>query len=302
MRLADLQHGCVHRQQLDAAGVRKDAVLRRIAKGHLRRVHSDVFSVRMSAHAALAAEMAAALHFRGDAVVSGATAAAIWKIADDPPGDIEVTLVGRNAEPQPGIRIHRAPTLDATDIRWRHGIPLTAPARTLIDLAATATQLELENAIAEARRRRLATESQIGAALKRAGNRAGVAALAAILKQLEATRASPSRTRSLYERRLLRLIEAAALPKPVTNIPIQGHEVDMFWPAHRLVVEFDGFAFHSDRHAFERDRLRDQKLVAAGLRVIRITQRQIDHEPLAVVARLAQALMNGVQSAADGML
>jgi very-short-patch-repair endonuclease len=56
------------------------------------------------------------------------------------------------------------------------------------------------------------------------------------------------------------------------------------------VVEFDGFGYHSARRSFERDRLRDQRLVAAGYRVIRITARQLDRTPEAVIARVAAAL------------
>ena len=60
--------------------------------------------------------------------------------------------------------------------------------------------------------------------------------------------------------------------------------------AQRLVVEIDGYAFHSSRRSFERDRERDARLVGAGWRVIRITWRQIEQEPVAVAATLAAAL------------
>lgn len=56
------------------------------------------------------------------------------------------------------------------------------------------------------------------------------------------------------------------------------------------MLEVDGFRFHGSRAAFERDRRRDQRLAAAGFQVIRITWRQLEQEPMAVVARLAQAL------------
>jgi very-short-patch-repair endonuclease len=56
------------------------------------------------------------------------------------------------------------------------------------------------------------------------------------------------------------------------------------------VVEVDGFAFHSTRQAFERDRVRDAALQTAGYRVIRFTWRQIVDEPHAVVAQLAVLL------------
>ncbi len=66
--------------------------------------------------------------------------------------------------------------------------------------------------------------------------------------------------------------------------------VDLAWPAHRLIVEFDGWQTHHTRKAFETDRRRDQRLTAAGFRVIRITWLQLEREPYAVVARIAAAL------------
>jgi very-short-patch-repair endonuclease len=74
------------------------------------------------------------------------------------------------------------------------------------------------------------------------------------------------------------------------NTYVAGHLVDFHWPGARLVIEVDGYRFHSSRAAFERDRRRDADLSDAGFRVIRVTWRQLVEEPLAVVARIARAL------------
>jgi very-short-patch-repair endonuclease len=66
--------------------------------------------------------------------------------------------------------------------------------------------------------------------------------------------------------------------------------VDFLWPRERLVVEIDGFAFHASAASFERDRRRDAELTGAGMRVIRVTWRQLADEPEAVLARLVRAL------------
>jgi very-short-patch-repair endonuclease len=71
---------------------------------------------------------------------------------------------------------------------------------------------------------------------------------------------------------------------------VSGHEVDFFWRRERFVAEFDGFAFHSGRKKFERDRQRDAELAAAGVRVVRVTWQQLQQEPEAVAVRLALAL------------
>jgi very-short-patch-repair endonuclease len=64
----------------------------------------------------------------------------------------------------------------------------------------------------------------------------------------------------------------------------------MLWPGERLIVEVDGYAFHSSRAAFERDRRRDADLQSRGYAVIRVTWRQLRSAPHAVVARIAAAL------------
>jgi very-short-patch-repair endonuclease len=99
----------------------------------------------------------------------------------------------------------------------------------------------------------------------------------------------PRRTRSEAERKLLKIIRDAGLPRPETNVRIAGYEVDFLWRDHGLVVELDGWQFHGHRLAFERDREKQQGLVAAGLRVSRITWRQLD-APLVVAAQLSKSL------------
>jgi len=59
-----------------------------------------------------------------------------------------------------------------------------------------------------------------------------------------------------------------------------------------LIVEVDGFAYHSSRPAFERDRRRDARLQAAGFRVIRFTYLQIVNEPLTLIGCLDVHITN----------
>jgi very-short-patch-repair endonuclease len=88
-----------------------------------------------------------------------------------------------------------------------------------------------------------------------------------------------------------RLLRQAGLPQPETNAPVlHPYRADFFFREHGLILEVDGFAAHSPRHAFEHDRERNAKLVAAGYSVMQITVRQLGHEPMAVIARIAEAL------------
>ena len=96
---------------------------------------------------------------------------------------------------------------------------------------------------------------------------------------------------------LLDLVEAAGLPRPRTNVKVGEWEVDALWEAQRLVVEVDGFAYHSTREAFERDRRKDAELLARGYRVLRVTWRQLVEEREATVAMLVRALTAAPASA-----
>jgi very-short-patch-repair endonuclease len=87
-----------------------------------------------------------------------------------------------------------------------------------------------------------------------------------------------------------KLCREARLPQPRSNVRIGGFEVDFLWPDEKLIVEVDGYRYHSHRAAFEADRQRDARLVAAGFRVIRVTWRQLTEQPLAVIATIAAAL------------
>jgi very-short-patch-repair endonuclease len=159
-------------------------------------------------------------------------------------------------------------------VRQRHGLRLTSPAQTLADLPPG----ELERAYNEALVLRLVTHREVRVLAQRSP------ALRAVVED------SPGMTRSRMERELLALVRSAGLPAPETNVRVQGYEVDMYWPAHRLVVEFDGWNTHSSRTRFESDRLKDAALQLAGERVIRVTGRQVERRPHELVARLAVAI------------
>lgn len=73
-----------------------------------------------------------------------------------------------------GVRIHGVSQIDRRDVRRKGKLVLTAPARTLIELASDVQEQELERAVAEARVLSLVREGELGRALERAGQRTGV--------------------------------------------------------------------------------------------------------------------------------
>jgi very-short-patch-repair endonuclease/predicted transcriptional regulator of viral defense system len=286
-RLAVAQNGCVTLEQLVAAGYTGAAIKTRVVRGDLHRLQRGVYAVGEPALLPLAAESAAVLSLRAPAIISHRSAAAIWSIAGRDPAVVDVTVLKSNPRPRDRVRIHRVRTLNARDIRSKSNLALSSPARTLIDFAADASTKELERALAEARALEHVNDRELSRALERVpANHRGVASMRSLL----ARQTGRALTRSDGERMILSLIEAAQLPPPLVNVRIKGFTADFLWPEHRLVLEVDGYRFHSSRSSFESDRRRDQVLIAAGYRVIRVTWRQLEEEPLAVITRVAQAL------------
>jgi very-short-patch-repair endonuclease len=176
--------------------------------------------------------------------------------------------------------------LPPDQIATRGDLPLTTAARTICDLAATDPLRDVESALAEARIHRLATDRQINAVIQRAPTRPGASIIRKLLEQED----DSGYTRSKAERLLRDLIAKANLERPLFNEPLLGYVVDALWPRQRLIVEVDGYAYHRHRAAFERDRARDQQLIAAGYRVIRITWIQLRDRPIETITAIVKAL------------
>lgn len=284
--IAARQLGLITAAQLHAAGVGRGSIEWRLANGLLHRVFRGVYLVGHEVPAAGAFELAAVIACGEGAVVSHRSAAALWGLARKPGGEVEVTVAGRDCRSRDGLRVHGVERLSPKDRGHKSGIPVTSPARTVVDYAATAGATEVERAIAEAFALRLTSETQIIAAADRVPNRAGVALVRAILGQPGGAK----HTRSGGERAMLRLIRACKLPVPLVNHEVAGWNADFLWPEERLIVEVDGYPYHGHRAAFERDHRRDIAHKNAGYEVLRFTARQLDEEPFLVAAAIVRAL------------
>jgi very-short-patch-repair endonuclease len=285
--IAGRQENLITRDQVLSLGVGRGAIEHRVAIGRWQRLHRCIYLIGSAPPTLSARARAAALALGDGAVASHRTAAVVWGLL--PPADEDephVTVPARNVGRRDGLRIHRVRRLPEEEVTTRHGIPLTTPARTICDLAATEPLRDVESALAEARIHRLATDRQINAVIQRAPTRPG----APIIRKLLEAETDSGYTRSKAERILRDLIHDADLERPLFNEPLLGYVVDALWPKQRLIVEVDGFAYHSNRAAFERDRARDQRLIAAGYRVIRVTWIQLRDKPIAVITTIAQAL------------
>ena len=247
-------------------------------------LHRGVYAVGHRALGWRGHATAALLAVGGPATVSHRSAAGAWRILPATDGAIEVSLVGRRVRSRPGIVVHHPAALDARDVRRVDGVPVTSPARTLVDLARVREE-RLDRALAEAQVLRLVTRAELEAAMERATDPRG---LGELRRALSGAGGEP--TRSELERAMLRLVGEAGLPRPEVNRRVGPYTVDFLWPRERMIVETDGWAAHGHRRAFESDRARDADLHARGYVVVRFTWRQIAESRMLVAARLAQAL------------
>ena len=179
--------------------------------------------------------------------------------------------------------------MDAIDFTCRDGIRTTSVSRTLLDLATVLTPTKLARAIDRAERLDLFDLVAIEELLLRANGHRGVGALR---KAIAAWK--PRHTRLELEDRFQDLLEAANLPLPRQNVLLQGernlHEVDNLWPAHKLVVELDGYTYHRTRRDLARDAETNADLDLAGFRVVRLFWDDVTTRRNRTIARLRKLL------------
>jgi very-short-patch-repair endonuclease len=197
------------------------------------------------------------------AVISHGTAAAFWGLWDRPPALIDVTVPVEAGRKLDGIRCRRCRYPQEEEIVEHQGVICTTPARVLVDLAG---MVGLET-------------------LRRTVERA------AVLKLLDLTAADLS-LHFAKRRRGLRGLRTVLADWRTPDGKVQDvrSDFEVLWPERKVVVETAGAATHQTPVAFQRDRHRDQLLIAAGYRVPRVTWDQMKAELDEVVARVAETL------------
>lgn len=161
---------------------------------------------------------------------------------------------------------------------WCHGLPVTSPAQTWVQLGAS---LGLDDLVvlADAMTRRKAPTTTL-ATLRRnvAAARSGTRGIRLLRSALELAR---PRTDSTMETRARLVLVHAGLPCPEVNEPVLdsfGRFVampDLSYPGLKIAIEYDGDVHRTDRATWRRDIARRQALEALGWRVITCTSDDI---------------------------
>jgi very-short-patch-repair endonuclease len=290
--IASCQHGLVTRRQLLARDISPAVIGAAVERGRLIPRHRGVYAVGHRALPPLATPHAAVLAVGVGAYASHASALTIHGLVRwwPPPAEPHVTVVGREGgRRRPGIRLHRTVSLDRRDVTIVDGVPVIAPARSMLDIAPDLSDADLERAFDEALKERILTAEQLRAMLERHPGRPGATRLGRLADG--DSRAVGADLRSDGERRLRALIRSARLPVPTMNARLGPYRVDALWPDAKLIVEIDGYWFHSTRRSFRGDHERDLELRAAGYEILRFTYEQVRDEPALVLVRITERLI-----------
>jgi hypothetical protein len=129
--LVERQHGVVTRAQLLALGYSTAAIRHRLDEGRLHVVYRGVYAVGRPQLGELGTFMAAVLSAGEGAALSDETGAVLWRVLPKRPGPIHVSTP-HSRRGHPGIVLHRRRAMKTTR---RHGIPVTTPVETVIDIA-----------------------------------------------------------------------------------------------------------------------------------------------------------------------
>lgn len=258
-RMAARQHGVVSRRQALDAGLTARQLDARAASGILRVAHRGIYVPASVPASYEQSVMAACLASGGHA--SHSCAAVLWRLRGFEDAEVEVTVPYSRAPHRKGVTVHRSRNLDRRDLTKLGRIPITHPARTLLDLASTSPDL-VEGALNHALLKGLTRPHLVEAALERAGGRgrAGAIRLRRYLTRADAP------TESELEDAFVALVRRHGLPEPVRQHPLAGGEfrLDFTWPAVRHAVEAQGRLWHTSPADRRRDRAKLRQARAEG--------------------------------------
>jgi very-short-patch-repair endonuclease len=280
-RLAARQRGYVTRGQLLDAGLGREAIKYRLTNGRLIPIHTGVYAVGHAPLAGVDRAYAALLACGPGALLSHSTAACVWGLDHRWPTPFEVIV--ENARRRPGIKIHRA-TITRKDVRRHHGIRVTSPARTVLDIAPRLTDNALARAVNDLRLERFLRIPDLAEVTARLPRHPGACRVRAF------TDNPTGPTRSEFEDAFAAFTDAHGLPRPEFNTRVAGYEVDALFTAQKVIVELDGWGYHRSKEAFERDRERDATTLVVGYRTIRITWERMTNRPHREAERLRRIL------------
>ena len=276
------QHdGVVTLAQANAAGLSQDAVNRRLRSGYWRRCAPGVYFVDDRPFTDAARVRAAVWGLGAQAVASGLTAAWWHGVLHFAPNVVEVTVPrAAHRAGRDGVRIRRR-DLGRADVVQRRDLGVTELALTVVEAAAR--RGGGPKLLDQALQRHTQLPALWTAHLRNKG-RHGAPAARRLLE------AADDGARSEAERLVARLLLTAKITGWKANQRVAGYEVDILFRTAKVAIEIDGFAFHSDPEAFQRDRTKQNAIALSGYQILRFTWLDLVEYPERVIAEIRRAI------------
>jgi very-short-patch-repair endonuclease len=293
--IAGSQAGLVTVAQLREVGISDSSISEAVARSRLHPVFHGVYSVGHRYLTIHARYLAATLACGAGSVVSHGSAAWLLGLQDRRPKEVDVIAPVEAGRKVPGVKRRFVPAPIGEEVWRRNGVPLTSPARTIVDCAGALDARGISNLIEQASVVGVLDVAAIDRVLDGPRRRGMKKLLRAVAPWRRYRRGIKIRSR--MEAKLLPLLSEAALPIPQTNAKLRlggkVYEVDFLWRAQKLVVETDGGRFHDNPAAGERDSARNRALAAAGYRLPRLGWEDLRDRPEATLCEIARLLRQG---------
>jgi very-short-patch-repair endonuclease len=293
MELAATQHSLITRNQALDVGLGRSWVKDRCDDGILARAHLGVYRFTSAADSRDQRLLAACLAVGSPSAASHRAAAnthGIWSTGEEL---VEIT-VGRDRSPElAGVTMHRLADLDERWITVIDGVPVTTPARTLVDLGAVLPLGSVSRALDRAIGRQLVSLSDVRVAMNAVAKkgRVGVGVIRRLLDE-RSSEAHIDRSASVLEARMSTLLRRYGVPTPVSEYKVHDPRgqfvgrVDFAYPGVRYAIEVDGYEAHVGLHEFRPDRVRQNDLVDLGWSLHRFTWTEVDQLSIRVAQRI----------------
>ena len=297
------QHGAICWRQLRTLPVTRRQIWERVSSGAWVRELPGVWRLSW-AEPTWMHRVHCAAHWGGaDAFISHGAAAKLWNLDGIEREDVDLSSPNQLRTHVGWLVPHRTAPLPREMRRTRCGVAVTSPARTLVDLAGVVADNVLERAVEDAFRRQLISVPEMQRVVRRMPVK-GKGGTGTVARLLEAGLWNSS-DQSELERQAMLLFRRCDLPAPERQYMIcDGNRrlavVDFAWPKARVIVEAEGFRFHSGRVAWERDIARYNELVLHGWTVLRLTYENLRNDPETFAESLARALKHSRRGASAG--
>lgn len=302
-RVAAQQGGVIRRTQLLDHGVSAWALRRAVDERLLRRVAPGLFVTTGSSRNRTQELWIAHMALGPSSVVSHESAGRLWGLQGVLESRPTLTVPhGSNPRMSNLCRSYQSRHLGALDVTRLDDLPMTTAARTVVDLATVSGSARLGSVLDSAHDERLASVSDVGAALLRVGvhGRPGIDRL---IKLLDDRSDGAAQTQSKLERQLGKILAMADITDFTRQYPLPTDGsyrgwVDVYVALAKLIIEADGRRWHRRQADMLRDRDRDLRAAEHGLLTVRFMHEQLRDRPEECAERLTRVVASRQAEAA----